>query len=919
MSEKCEDCGSNIMKANLTPVSEEQRPGLTALRYRVGTHGRFKETMKADIAGHPALRELATREDNDPTIALLDACAAMLDVFTFYQERIANEGFLRTATERRSIGELAGQIGYQLGAGVAASVPVAFTVEDAPGAPGWALIEKGTKLQSIPGPGEKPQIFETMEKLEAKAKFNCLLPKTKQTQKIDPDMTRLYLKGINLQLKQGDVLLIVGDERRNYRLSENWDVRIIQSVIADAGQNHTIVTWLEPLGYRRPDKIVYPSQDNPKVYVMRQRAALFGHNAPDPRIMKADDTLAEGSGAGREWTGFKIDSGTPAIDLDNAYPKVMKNGWVILSRPGLVDDTYTEAYYIEKVSLASRKDFALSSEITRLTVDTNNNLHEFGLRDTTVYAQSEELEMADVPFRSAEDGEPLNVRLGADTLTPVNGARITLDRYIPELQKGQLLIVSGKAARLKSLVAGISGLYKKNSLSAGSIVQVVGAPVFDAGKIRFFVKNPAHFIDAIEVGSLSANLEVSPQALVEYVPAGVDDEVISEAVTIESIAEEDDQTVIHLADSLKNVYDRATVSIYANCAVATHGETKKEILGSGNAAAGFQKFVLKQTPLTYVPAATSGGSLSTLEIRVNGIFWREVPSLYGQDGRALVYTTRIADDGKVTVQFGDGITGARLPSGLENVTASYRIGTGQDGMVGAGQISLLMTRPLGAKAVINPGAPSGANDPETRDQARNNAPYTVLTFDRIVSLADYEYFARRFSGIAKAQAVWLWNGRKRFVHLTVAGVAGSAVKDGTELAVNLNSAIKSCGLPHQQFLVQSFTHLSFTLKANIQVKAGYLKDNVAAAVKNVLVDHFSFEKRTFGQSVTASEVIALIQSVSGVEMVDLDSLRQENQSGDSLTARTARWDTGIGSSHAAELLTVDLSGIELALLEGTTP
>ena len=149
MSEKCEDCGSNIIKADMTPVSEEQRPGLTALRYRVGTHSRFKETMKADVANHPALRQLATREDNDPSIALLDSCAGMLDVLSFYQERIANEGFLRTANERRSIGELAGQIGYQLGAGVAASVPLAFTVEDAPGAPGWAVIEKGTKLQSI--------------------------------------------------------------------------------------------------------------------------------------------------------------------------------------------------------------------------------------------------------------------------------------------------------------------------------------------------------------------------------------------------------------------------------------------------------------------------------------------------------------------------------------------------------------------------------------------------------------------------------------------------------------------------------------------------------------------------------------------------------------------------------------------------
>ena len=913
MSENCKDCGSTIIKADMTPVSKEQRPGLAALRYRVGTHSQFQESMKADIARHPALRALATREDKDPSIALLDGCAAMLDVLTFYQERIAEEGFLRTATERRSIGELAGQIGYQLAAGVAASVPLAFTVEDAPGAPGWAVIEKGTRLQSIPGPQEKPQIFETMEKLEAHARFNRLKPKTSEVQKIRLDMTELYLKGTNLQLKQGDILLIVGDERQGYKLSENWDVRIVHTVTTDADQNNTIVTWLEPLGKRTSEKIVYPAQKNPKVYVMRQRAALFGHNAPDPRILDVDSTLA-----GTEWKSFAIDQAAQTIDLDAPYPRILKGGWIVLSKPGLIDDTYMEAYQINRLSLCSRKDFALSSDITRIVLDTGNNLDEFGLRNTTVYAQSEELEMADVPFRSADGEETLNVRLGAGMLTPVEGSQITLDRYLPELQKGQLLIVSGRPARLQSLTSSIFGLSKKESLPLGSIVQVVGKPLFNADKIKFFVKNPTHFVDFIEVDSLLSKLSISPQALVEYVPAAADDETVSEAVTIESLGEKDGQTVVYLTDSLKNVYDRATVSIFANCVRATHGETKKEILGSGNAAAGFQKFVLKQTPLTYVPAATSGGSLSTLEIRVNDILWREVRSLYGQDGHAMVYTTRIADDGKVTVQFGDGITGARLPSGMENVTATYRIGTGQSGLVKAGQISLLMTRPLGVKAVINPGAPSGASDPETRDQARQNAPYTVLTFDRIVSLADYEYFTRRFSGIAKAQAVWLWNGRKRFVHITIAGAAGSEVREDTDLFANLNLSIKTCGLPHQHFLVQSYTPLLFTLKANLLVKTGYLKDQVAAAVKNALIDHFSFEKRSFGQNVAASEVIALIQSVHGVEMVDLDLLQRGNQSGDVLTAQKARWDAGIDNSIAAELLTINPQGIELAVLEGST-
>ena len=72
---------------------------------------------------------LTTRAPDDPAIALLDAWAVVGDVLSFYQERIANEGFLRTATERRSVLELARQIGYELNPGVAAATYLVWEVE----------------------------------------------------------------------------------------------------------------------------------------------------------------------------------------------------------------------------------------------------------------------------------------------------------------------------------------------------------------------------------------------------------------------------------------------------------------------------------------------------------------------------------------------------------------------------------------------------------------------------------------------------------------------------------------------------------------------------------------------------------------------------------------------------------------------
>src|SRR5437667_12053587 len=106
----------------LTPMSQRNRPGLNALSYRVGSYATFFETMKAELSRDPssALKALRTREVDDPAIAFLDAWSVIADVLTFYQERIANEGYLRTATERRSILELAQLVGYKLLPGVAA-------------------------------------------------------------------------------------------------------------------------------------------------------------------------------------------------------------------------------------------------------------------------------------------------------------------------------------------------------------------------------------------------------------------------------------------------------------------------------------------------------------------------------------------------------------------------------------------------------------------------------------------------------------------------------------------------------------------------------------------------------------------------------------------------------------------------------
>ena len=194
MKDTTETCGCCEGTEKLTPLPTANRPGMNALRYRVGTHGAFLETMLARLStlclgsedecnpgkGSYPLRNLKTRERSDPAIALLDAWATVADVLSFYQERIANEGYLRTAAERRSVLELARLVGYEPRPGVSSSVYLAYTLDE--NFKDEVVIPKGARSQSVPGPGEMPQSFETGEDLKARARWNNLRPRMTQPQ-----------------------------------------------------------------------------------------------------------------------------------------------------------------------------------------------------------------------------------------------------------------------------------------------------------------------------------------------------------------------------------------------------------------------------------------------------------------------------------------------------------------------------------------------------------------------------------------------------------------------------------------------------------------------------------------------------------------------------------------------------------------
>ena len=414
--------------------------------------------------------------------------------------------------------------------------------------------------------------------------------------------------------------------------------------------------------------------------------------------------------------------------------------------------------------------------------------------------------------------------------------------------------------------------------------------------------------------------------LITLMKSSEEDKIVSEIAFVDMLVH-NEHTSITLRYPLSNVYDAATVMINANVVGATHGETVEEVIGTGDATVANQSFKLRKKPLTFTSAPTATGGKSTLQIRVNDILWEEVTSLNELDGISRNYVVHADNELNETIIFGDGKRGARLPSAVENVKAIYRSGIGPEGEVSADSLSLLQSRPLGIRSVTNPLKASGAAEQESLENARINAPRTVLTMNRIVSLQDFEDFVQTFAGIGKGQVVALWRGERKIVHITIAAESGDGVLEGSSLHQNLTSAIILHSDSEREVLIDSYVLRRFNLTGRLLISADYLKENVEAAVRNTLIFKFSFKNRNFGQDVFVAEIISAIQGVQGIVAVDIDSLIFEAEAVEdrlnaetdpsnakldltySLTSKFAHWDS-TGKIIPADLLIVNPSEIK---------
>jgi uncharacterized phage protein gp47/JayE len=361
-----------------------------------------------------------------------------------------------------------------------------------------------------------------------------------------------------------------------------------------------------------------------------------------------------------------------------------------------------------------------------------------------------------------------------------------------------------------------------------------------------------------------------------------DDDGEPEPMTVQIVEPETYGGVDHLKISLTLPLTRdlktGTAVLYGNVAKATHGETVAgEVLADGDASASFQSFRVRKSPVTFVPQpGAPHGAANTLRVRIDGVLWHEVDALFGREKDERVYTTSVNDENEMTVHFGNGINGARLPTGRNNVVATYRQGLGQDGNVRANTLTTLLDRPVGLKSVTNPVAAQGGAEPESLDEARINAPNTVRAFGRIVSLRDFEDAARESAGVAKARAALEWDGLEQVVRLTVAGDKGAAVTGETKK--NLVEDLNSRRDANRKLAVETYQELFVQVRAVIYADPDFIDEDVRAAVHAALLDYFAFDNLEFGQPVHLSDVYQALQDVRGVVALDIDLLQFKNPS-----------------------------------------
>jgi hypothetical protein len=672
---------------------------------------------------------------------------------------------------------------------------------------------------------------------------------------------------------------------------------------------------------------VQPVHVDLEIYAARAKAALFASSFAGFSSFDGNKTVFIPAKISNAW-GDLVSQGDTALSviaLDSVYDKIAVDTWVAVSQPNLAATnplaarhiTFHQVLEVQTVTLDTTTGY--TSKVTLLTLDSNwltgdarttfQTLIDSPLllRGTVVYAQAEPLDLAEEPLDRDVEGDSIELDGLYDGLEPgkwivVSGERTDIPNAAG-VNASELAMISavtqgaGKQACVPFLPRFVpfESLFYISDQNADGDRLVVGLPANGLPDLLKQLPDPAtlnqQFCEPVLLSpGIYANAYIPskeekagsfgafPTQLIDPVtnlpfPAGVIpanriDRIFAWRIRSLTSGSETVHTTIQLASGLAYKYNSTGITLYANVAKATHGQTTGEILGNGDASQAFQNFALHQKPLTYLSAATPEGAQSTLSVSVNEIEWHETGDLAGLAPTDREYITQTDDNDQTTVIFGNGVHGTRVPTGSANLKATYRYGIGSPGNVDAGLISQLATHPGGLQGVINPLPSTGGADRDSLEQVRGNAPFAAMALDRLVSVQDYADFARTYAGIGKASATLISDGRRQLVHLTIAGAGDIPIDQNSDLYQNFVFSLQRFGDPFQRVQVCVRKVRLLVISAGVQLRPDYDWEAVEPQIRAAVLAVFNFDERDLGQPAFLSEVIAAIQAVEGVLFSD---------------------------------------------------
>jgi hypothetical protein len=261
--------------------------------------------------------------------------------------------------------------------------------------------------------------------------------------------------------------------------------------------------------------------------------------------------------------------------------------------------------------------------------------------------------------------------------------------------------------------------------------------------------------------------------------------------------------------------------------------------------------------------------------------WRPKRDLLNSRADADEFVAEVDELQRCALRFGDDRNG-HFPESGTTFLASYRVGNGTAGNVGAESIAHIVTDEDGIVAVRNPLVARGGTDPETSESARRRAPEAYRRQERAVTPDDYAEVTERHDDVQNAATTLRWTGSWHTVFVTVDREGGDVLTEPFE--DSLARHIDRYRMAGHDLELNEPIFVPLELALHVCVKPDHFRSDVKRALAELFSNRvlrdgrrglFHPDNFSFGDTVYLSRLYAAAHAVPGVLSVKVTAFRRQ--------------------------------------------